>query len=185
MSIDRTQVREFGRHPRIETIHRWLRGMLIANKAPYVITLAREVGYGLCKMAGEPRLIARVECHAAGAGTKSSARAHRGRANSNRACEAIWHGPLLRQRPGSRPTQPHRPDAATVGKSPWSDTYSFLSVTRGAPLAPSSHPLSDPVYDPRAVLDSMRRLAPQCEHRDRAAGFRRSRGRHGRSRTRS
>jgi ribosome-binding protein aMBF1 (putative translation factor) len=30
--------------------------VLIANKAPYVIT--REVGYGLCKMAGEPRLTA-------------------------------------------------------------------------------------------------------------------------------
>jgi ribosome-binding protein aMBF1 (putative translation factor) len=31
--------------------------VLIANKAPYVITVAREVGYGLCKMAGEPRRI--------------------------------------------------------------------------------------------------------------------------------
>jgi DNA-binding response OmpR family regulator len=28
----------------------WLRGALIANKAPYVITVARDVGYGLCKM---------------------------------------------------------------------------------------------------------------------------------------
>ena len=36
----------------------WLRGVLIANKAPYVITVARDVGYGLCKMAGEPRLTA-------------------------------------------------------------------------------------------------------------------------------
>ena len=36
----------------------WLRGVLIANKAPYVITVARDVGYGLCKMAGDPRLIA-------------------------------------------------------------------------------------------------------------------------------
>jgi DNA-binding XRE family transcriptional regulator len=35
----------------------WLRGTLIANKAPYVITVAHEVGYGLCKMAGEPRRI--------------------------------------------------------------------------------------------------------------------------------
>jgi DNA-binding XRE family transcriptional regulator len=26
------------------------------NQAPYVITVAHEVGYGLCKMAGEPRL---------------------------------------------------------------------------------------------------------------------------------
>jgi hypothetical protein len=34
----------------------WLRGVLIANKAPYVITVARDVGYGLCKMGGEPRL---------------------------------------------------------------------------------------------------------------------------------
>ena len=33
----------------------WLRGVLIANKAPYVITAARDVGYGLCKLAGEPR----------------------------------------------------------------------------------------------------------------------------------
>jgi DNA-binding XRE family transcriptional regulator len=36
----------------------WLRGVLIANKAPYVITVARDVGYGLCKMGGEPRLTA-------------------------------------------------------------------------------------------------------------------------------
>jgi DNA-binding XRE family transcriptional regulator len=36
----------------------WLRGVLIANKAPYVITVARDVGYGLCKMGGEPRLSA-------------------------------------------------------------------------------------------------------------------------------
>ena len=35
----------------------WLRGALIANKAPYVITVARDVGYGLCKMGGEPRRI--------------------------------------------------------------------------------------------------------------------------------
>jgi DNA-binding XRE family transcriptional regulator len=35
----------------------WLRGVLIANKAPYVITLAHRVGYGLCKMAGDPRRI--------------------------------------------------------------------------------------------------------------------------------
>ena len=34
----------------------WLRGVLIANKAPYVITVARDVGYGLCKRGGEPRL---------------------------------------------------------------------------------------------------------------------------------
>ena len=34
----------------------WLRGVLTANKAPYVITVARDVGYGLCKMGGEPRL---------------------------------------------------------------------------------------------------------------------------------
>ena len=33
----------------------WLRGVLIANKAPYVITVARDVGYGLCKMGGDPR----------------------------------------------------------------------------------------------------------------------------------
>ena len=31
----------------------WLRGVLIANKAPYVITVARDVGYGLCKLAEE------------------------------------------------------------------------------------------------------------------------------------
>jgi DNA-binding XRE family transcriptional regulator len=37
----------------------WLRGLLITNKAPYVITVAHEVGYGLCKMAGNPRLTAR------------------------------------------------------------------------------------------------------------------------------
>jgi DNA-binding XRE family transcriptional regulator len=36
----------------------WLRGVLIANNAPYVITVARDVGYGLCKLAGEPRLTA-------------------------------------------------------------------------------------------------------------------------------
>ena len=35
----------------------WLRGVLIANKAPYVITVACDVGYGLCKMGGEPRRI--------------------------------------------------------------------------------------------------------------------------------
>ena len=36
----------------------WLRGVLIANKAPYVITVARDVGYGLCKMGGDPRVAA-------------------------------------------------------------------------------------------------------------------------------
>jgi DNA-binding XRE family transcriptional regulator len=36
----------------------WLRGVLMANKAPYVITVARDVGYGLCKLAGDPRLTA-------------------------------------------------------------------------------------------------------------------------------
>jgi DNA-binding XRE family transcriptional regulator len=36
----------------------WLRDQLIATKAPYAITVAREVGYALCKMAGEPRLTA-------------------------------------------------------------------------------------------------------------------------------
>jgi hypothetical protein len=35
----------------------WLRGVLIANKAPYVITVARDVGYGLCRLAEEPRRI--------------------------------------------------------------------------------------------------------------------------------
>ena len=35
----------------------WLRGVLMANKAPYVITVARDVGYGLCNMAGDPRRI--------------------------------------------------------------------------------------------------------------------------------
>ena len=35
----------------------WLRGVLIANKAPYVITVAHEVGYGLCRLAGDPRRI--------------------------------------------------------------------------------------------------------------------------------
>jgi DNA-binding XRE family transcriptional regulator len=35
----------------------WLRGVLIANKAPYVITVAGEVGYALCKIAKEPRRI--------------------------------------------------------------------------------------------------------------------------------
>jgi DNA-binding XRE family transcriptional regulator len=34
-----------------------LRGVLMANKAPYVITVARDVGYGLCKMSGESRRI--------------------------------------------------------------------------------------------------------------------------------
>jgi DNA-binding XRE family transcriptional regulator len=34
----------------------WLRGVLMANKAPYLITVARDVGYGLCKLAGDPRL---------------------------------------------------------------------------------------------------------------------------------
>jgi DNA-binding XRE family transcriptional regulator len=31
--------------------------VLIANKAPYVITVAGEVGYGLCKLAGDSRRI--------------------------------------------------------------------------------------------------------------------------------
>ena len=35
----------------------WLRDVLIANKAPYVITVARGVGYALCKIAEEPRRI--------------------------------------------------------------------------------------------------------------------------------
>jgi DNA-binding XRE family transcriptional regulator len=35
----------------------WLRGVLIANKAPYVITVAGGVGYGLCRLAGDPRRI--------------------------------------------------------------------------------------------------------------------------------
>jgi Helix-turn-helix domain/Transcriptional regulatory protein, C terminal len=35
----------------------WLRGQLIANKAPYVITVAGGVGYALCKLAEEPRRI--------------------------------------------------------------------------------------------------------------------------------
>jgi DNA-binding XRE family transcriptional regulator len=34
-----------------------LRGQLIANKAPYVITVAGEVGYALCKLAGDSRRI--------------------------------------------------------------------------------------------------------------------------------
>jgi Helix-turn-helix domain len=34
-----------------------LRGQLIANKAPYVITVAGGVGYALCKLAEEPRRI--------------------------------------------------------------------------------------------------------------------------------
>ena len=36
----------------------WLRGQLIATRAHYVITVAGEVGYGVCKMGGEPRLSA-------------------------------------------------------------------------------------------------------------------------------
>jgi DNA-binding XRE family transcriptional regulator len=36
----------------------WLRGVLIANKAPHAITVAREVGYSLCRLAEEPRLTA-------------------------------------------------------------------------------------------------------------------------------
>ena len=35
----------------------WLRGQLIATRAPYVITVAGEVGYGLCKLAGDSRRI--------------------------------------------------------------------------------------------------------------------------------
>ena len=35
----------------------WLRGVLIANKAPYVITVAGGVGYSLCKLAGDSRRI--------------------------------------------------------------------------------------------------------------------------------
>jgi hypothetical protein len=35
----------------------WLRGQLIATRAPYVITVAGEVGYGLCKLAEERRRI--------------------------------------------------------------------------------------------------------------------------------
>jgi len=35
----------------------WLRGVLIANKAPYAITVAREVGYRLCRLAEGPRRI--------------------------------------------------------------------------------------------------------------------------------
>jgi DNA-binding XRE family transcriptional regulator len=36
----------------------WLRGVLSTNKANYVITVAGGVGYGLCKLAEEPRLAA-------------------------------------------------------------------------------------------------------------------------------
>jgi DNA-binding XRE family transcriptional regulator len=36
----------------------WLRGVLTANKAAYVITVAGGIGYGLCRMGGEPRLTA-------------------------------------------------------------------------------------------------------------------------------
>ena len=36
----------------------WLRGTLIANKAPYVIAVAHDVGYSLCRLAGEPSLTA-------------------------------------------------------------------------------------------------------------------------------
>jgi DNA-binding XRE family transcriptional regulator len=35
----------------------WLRGVLIANKANYVIAVAGGVGYGLSKLAGDPRRI--------------------------------------------------------------------------------------------------------------------------------
>ena len=142
----------------------WLRGVLMANKAPYVITVARDVGYGLCKMGGDPRLTATSRSATLPElGTKSSARAHRGRANSNGACEAIWHSPFICQRPGSRPTQPHRSDPATFGKSPWSDTYSFLSVTRGDPLAPSSHSRTAALFVIRTP-DSTWRLSPHAEH---------------------
>jgi hypothetical protein len=104
--------------------------------------------------------------HVARAGAKSSARAHRSRANSNRARQAIWHSPFVRQRPGSRATQPHRGDAATFGNSAWSDAYSFLSVTRGAPLAPSSHSSKATLLTILAPsLASTRRLQPHCQHR--------------------
>jgi DNA-binding XRE family transcriptional regulator len=35
----------------------WLRGVLIANKAPYVIAVAHEVGYGLCKRLPKSRVV--------------------------------------------------------------------------------------------------------------------------------
>jgi hypothetical protein len=98
-----------------------------------------------------------------GAWAKSWARAHRGGAKSNRACETIWHSPFVRQRPGIRPTQPHRPNAATFGKSAKSDTYSFLSVTRGDPGAPSSHSRTATRFVIRAPASTWR-LSPHAEH---------------------
>jgi hypothetical protein len=41
--------------------------------------------------------------------------ARRGRINSNRTCETIWHAPLLPQPPGKRPPQPH---ARAPGENP-------------------------------------------------------------------
>ena len=37
---------------------RWLRGFLVTHKAPYVIALVHEIGYGLCQIAEKrpPRL---------------------------------------------------------------------------------------------------------------------------------
>ena len=118
----------------------WLRGVLIANKAPYVITVAREVGYSLCKMAGEPRLTAT---------SRSATLPELGRNLRRVRTAAGLTQTALAKRSGMDRSYvsgleagQRNPTALTLqafGKSPWSDTYSFLSVTRGDPGAPRSH----------------------------------------------
>ena len=93
----------------------WLRGQLIATRAHYVITVAGEVGYGVCKMGGEPRLSAT---------SRSATLPELGRNLRRVRTAAGLTQTALAKRSGIhcsyvsalgiRPTQPHRPDAATL-----------------------------------------------------------------------
>ena len=59
----------------------------------------------------------------------------------------------------------HSGDAATSGKSPWSDAYSFLSVTRGDPGAPRSHSRTAALFVIRAPVGlDCRRARSKREH---------------------
>jgi ribosome-binding protein aMBF1 (putative translation factor) len=57
MSVDRTQVGKFGRHPRIASIHSAAPEPADCDQSALCDHLAGEVGYALCKIAEEPRRI--------------------------------------------------------------------------------------------------------------------------------
>ena len=102
----------------------WLRGVLIANKAPYMITVTRDVGYGLCKMGGEPCLTGSATLPELG----RNLRRVRTAAGLSQTALAKRVGMDRSYVSGLEAGQ--RNDAATFGKSARSDACSFLSVIR-------------------------------------------------------